>query len=107
MGTPSSSTDRLWAALKDVEDPEFLISVVDMGLIVDIRREGRRANVQLTFTSMGCPATDMIVDDVRGRLLMEPDIDEVGVEIVWDPIWSKQRLTPEGRLALLEMGVAV
>ena len=98
---------RLWEALKDVEDPEFPISVVDMGLIVDACAHDGRADIKLTFTSMGCPGVEMIVDDIRARLLREPDIHEVDIEIVWEPIWTKDRLSEDGKMAMREWGISL
>lgn len=98
---------HLLEALRDVEDPELPISIVDLGLVVDIRRRGTGAEVKLTFTAMGCPAMDMIVDDVRDRLLREADVDDVNVEIVWDPIWTKDRMTEDGKAAMRECGISV
>jgi metal-sulfur cluster biosynthetic enzyme len=95
------------AALHDVADPEFPVSVVDMGLIVGVRREGDTAHVQLTFTAMGCPCMDFIVDDIRARLRQEPGIGDVKMEIVWDPPWTKGRLTASGRERLQRLGMAV
>jgi metal-sulfur cluster biosynthetic enzyme len=100
-------TDRLWTALRDVEDPEFLVSIVDMGLVVDIRESAGEVSVKLTFTAMGCPATDMIIDDVRARLIDEPGVNRVDIDVVWDPIWTAERLSTDGKLALSEMGIAV
>src|SRR5918911_4609591 len=90
-------------ALREVNDPEFPISVVDMGLIQRVWREGDRVRVRLTFTTMGCPAMDMILDDVRERLLQEPGVREVQIEIVWDPPWTKARLSERGRQRLRQM----
>jgi phenylacetate-CoA oxygenase PaaJ subunit len=98
---------RLLDALRDVEDPEIPVSIVDLGLVVDVSVDANRACVKITFTAMGCPGIDMIVDDVRERLLREPGIDDVRVEIVWDPIWTKDRLTEDGRAALRECGISV
>jgi phenylacetate-CoA oxygenase PaaJ subunit len=98
---------QLLQALHDVEDPELPISVVDMGLIVGLEIRESVVDVQLTFTAMGCPAMDMIVDDVRARLLREPGVDEVHVEIVWHPIWTKASMTDEGRAQLREWGISV
>src|SRR5579859_367683 len=95
-----SAESRLIQALKDVEDPEFALSVVDLGLIVDLALVHGRADVKITFTLMGCPAMDMIIDDVRERLLREPEVHEVDIEVVWDPIWTKKRLSDEGKMAL-------
>lgn len=100
-------TRSLWAALQDVTDPEFPVSVVDMGLIYGLRREGESARVQLTFTAMGCPGMDFIVQDIRARLLQEPGISRVELEIVWDPPWTKNRLTEKGRERLQRLGMAV
>jgi len=102
--------DELWDALREVEDPEMAISIVDMGLIVSAERAGsagETAHIQLTYTAMGCPATYMIEEDVQTRLLQVPGICDVQIETVWEPVWTKARLTAEGRDALQSLGVAV
>jgi metal-sulfur cluster biosynthetic enzyme len=99
--------EQLLAALQDVSDPEFPVSVVDMGLIYGLQREGETARVQLTFTAMGCPCMEFIVQDIRARLLQEPGISAVQMEIVWDPPWTKNRLTPGGRERLQRLGMAL
>ena len=99
--------DRIWAALAEIQDPEMPINLVDLGLIYGVRREGGRVDVDLTFTAMGCPAADFVIEDVRERLLAEPDIDEVQVRVVWDPPWTAARLTEAGRDALETWGLAV
>jgi metal-sulfur cluster biosynthetic enzyme len=100
---------RLWSLLQTVEDPEIPVSLVDMGLIVALAYDPllRRASVKLTFTAMGCPAMDMIQDDIRSQLLRDPDVDQVDIEIVWDPVWTHQRLSPEARAAMRGIGVSV
>ena len=99
--------DRLWAALRDVEDPEVPVSVVDMGLIVSIAYQNRVASLQITYTAMGCPAMDMIQDDIRARLLREPDVDRVDIEVVWDPVWNGSRLSGTARQTMRELGLGV
>lgn len=100
---------RLWEALRHVEDPEIPVSVVAMGLIVSLHYEPseRAANVELTFTSMGCPAMEFIQDDIRDALLGDPEVDEVRIEIVWDPVWTKDRLRAGARERMRELGIAV
>src|SRR5919198_1245641 len=90
---------RLWTALQEVEDPEIPISVVGMGLIVSLayRAAERVVDLQLTFTAMGCPSMDFIQDDIRERLLAEPDVDDVRIEVVWDPVWTRSRISEEAR----------
>ena len=99
--------DRLWAALHDVQDPEMPINLVDLGVIYRITERDGVVDVDLTFTAMGCPASDFIVDDVRERLLREPGVEEVRVNVVWDPPWTTARMTEAGRDALEEWGLAV
>jgi metal-sulfur cluster biosynthetic enzyme len=99
--------DRLWAALHDVQDPEMPINLVDLGVIYGITEHNGVVDVDLTFTAMGCPASEFIVDDVRERLLQEPGVEEVRVNVVWDPPWTTARMTEAGRDALEEWGLAV
>jgi len=91
-----TSCPALWDALRDVMDPELPISIVDMGLIVDLTQHDGIVDIKLTFTAMGCPAMDFIMDDIRDRLLQEPGVGVVNIEIVWDPVWTKARLSEEG-----------
>ena len=107
MNGLATADDALLNALRDVEDPEFTISIVDMGLVVGLERTGTRVDLKITFTAMGCPATDMIIDDARARLLREPGVEQVGVEVVWDPIWTKNRLSPDARADLRALGISV
>jgi phenylacetate-CoA oxygenase PaaJ subunit len=101
-------TQRLWAALREVQDPEMPINLVDLGVIYDIRQgDDGMVEVDLTFTAMGCPASDFILDDVRERLRREAGVQEVRINVVWDPPWTSARLTEQGREALEEWGLAV
>jgi metal-sulfur cluster biosynthetic enzyme len=98
---------RVWAALAEINDPEMPVNLVDLGLIYGIDVSGGTVRLRLTFTAMGCPATDMILGDIRERLLAEPGVESVAIEIVWDPPWTSARLTPDGRGALLAWGLSV
>jgi metal-sulfur cluster biosynthetic enzyme len=106
---PGSVVARLWAALREVEDPEIPVSLVDMGLIVavDYAADERAARLKITYTAMGCPAMDMIQDDIRARLLGEPDVDRVDIEVVWDPVWTHRRLSQSARESMRELGLSV
>jgi metal-sulfur cluster biosynthetic enzyme len=100
---------RLWQALRHVEDPEIPVSVVGMGLIVSLcyRAPERTADLQITFTAMGCPAMDFIEEDIREALLRDPDVDRVDIEVVWDPVWTKDRIRAEARTRMRELGIVV
>jgi metal-sulfur cluster biosynthetic enzyme len=100
-------TQGLWAALSEVEDPEMPVNLVDLGVIYAVAENDGVVEVDLTFTAMGCPASEFILDDVRDRLLREPGVREVKVNVVWDPPWTTARITQAGRDALEAWGLAV
>jgi metal-sulfur cluster biosynthetic enzyme len=98
---------RLWSALREVEDPEIPISVVGMGLIVSLAYlpDIRTADLEITYTAMGCPAMEFIQDDIREALLADPDVDSVDLEVVWDPVWTKSRIREEARSTMRRLGI--
>ena len=95
---------ELIEALHDVLDPEYPISIVDLGLIRGVWVEGRTARIKLTYTCMGCPAMEMIQDDVCERLLQVEGIDRVDIEVVWDE-WSRRDISQRGLIQLRTVGV--
>ncbi len=99
--------DRVWLALAEIDDPEMPINLVDLGVIYEVEARKGSVRVELTFTAMGCPASDMIVNDIRERLLREPGVNDVDIEVVWDPPWSSARLTPDGRATLRAWGLSI
>ncbi|HEY5034346.1 MAG TPA: metal-sulfur cluster assembly factor [Candidatus Dormibacteraeota bacterium] len=100
-------TEKLWAALAEVQDPEMPINLVDLGVIYRIAEQDGLVEVDLTFTAMGCPASDFILEDVRERLLREDGVREVRINVVWNPPWTVARVTEAGRDALESWGLAV
>jgi len=100
-------TERLWAALSEIQDPEMPVSLVDLGVIYGIEEHDGVVDVDLTFTAMGCPASEFIIDDVRERLMREPGVQLVRVQVVWDPPWTVARMTQDGRDSLEAWGLAV
>lgn len=98
--------EYIWRALTEVMDPEFPISLVDLGLIYNVRQLDRVVEVDLTFTATACPCMEFIRSDIRDRLLQEETIDEVRINEVWDPPWTIERMTEEGRAAMRRCGVA-
>jgi metal-sulfur cluster biosynthetic enzyme len=104
-----AATESLWAALEQVNDPELPISLVDLGLIYDVRRapdDPRRVVVELTYTAMGCPCTSFIRQDIVDRLVREDDVDTVEIAEVWSPAWTRARMTARGRVLMRTFGVA-
>lgn len=89
-----------------VTDPEYALSIVDLGLIYDVRMADGRWRITMTFTSIGCPAMDMIIDDVRKTVEEVVEVGEVVVDVVWSPPWTRHRISPRGKQVLAMYGVA-
>ncbi len=96
--------DEITGALREVEDPELPISVVDLGLVRGIEIDGASVRVRMTFTSVACPCTHMITEDVEKRLLELDGVDSVRVEEVFEA-WSREDVSPEGRAVLATLAV--
>ena len=101
------ATAGLWEALREVMDPEIPVSLVDLGLICDIRRDLGAVEVDVTFTSTACPAIGFIKEDIRNRLLQEPGVDEVVVNETWRVSWTADRISETGKLTMRRYGISV
>jgi len=91
--------------LGEVLDPEIPISLVDLGLVYGVEVRDGVAEVHLTYTATACPCMEFIREDVTDRLARERWIREVRLVEVWDPPWTAERITPEGRRRLRRLGV--
>ena len=85
-------------ALEKVVDPEVALNIVDVGLVYGVTVADGRMDVNITMTSAACPVTDIIVDDVENVLddAMPPEL-KIHVELVWEPPWTPQRMSPRAR----------
>lgn len=100
----TATVQDLEAALQGVQDPEYPVSVIDMGLIRGLAVRGDTAEVKLTYTSLGCPCKEMITDDVRDALLAVDGIGSVEVQEVFEP-WTHRNLSRRARRTLNDLGV--
>ncbi|KKT42689.1 MAG: hypothetical protein UW64_C0024G0007 [Microgenomates group bacterium GW2011_GWC1_44_37] len=92
--------DKIREALRKVIDPELGVSIVDLGLIYDIRYEDGEAEVEMTLTSPGCPLAPVIDKMVRNAMKDVPEVKNVTIDLVWDPPWSKDAMSEELRAEL-------
>jgi probable FeS assembly SUF system protein SufT len=100
-----ANEEKIRDNLRTVFDPEIPVNVVDLGLIYKIEIEqveerGRIAFVDLTLTAPGCGMGPVIAEDVKGKVLELPGIDDAEVEIVWDPPWTQDMMSEEGKMEL-------
>ena len=111
--TGPASEEDVWRALRQCYDPEIPVNIVDLGLVYDLTlspastRGGSPAqggpahvNVKMTLTAPGCGMGPAIAADARGRILALPGVASADVQLVWDPPWSADMATPEGRRIL-------
>ncbi|MBH8597731.1 MULTISPECIES: metal-sulfur cluster assembly factor [unclassified Thermoactinomyces] len=86
--------------LKDVYDPELGINVVDLGLIYDVDIKDNQVFIKMTLTTPGCPLHDTLSNGVKTALSLHPAIQSVEVEVVWDPPWTPEKISPEAKKSL-------
>ncbi len=99
--------NQVWQALKEVNDPEYPLSIVDLGMIYKVKVLQARVAIEMTFTAIGCPAIDMILLDVDEEVRKISGVKNVDIEIVWNPPWTRNKITPAGREILQYYGVGV
>jgi len=99
------SEEQVRASLKQCMDPEIPISIVDLGLIYDIDiSEKNDVNIKMTMTTKGCPLHDTMVDDVKRYTRKVSGVNNVNVDIVWDPPWSMDKISDEAKSVMKNMG---
>jgi probable FeS assembly SUF system protein SufT len=96
----------VWAQLRNVYDPEIPVNIVDLGLIYgmnvteDESGNGKRISVQMTLTAPGCGMGPTLAAEAQHRILSSPGVASANVELVWDPPWSPDRISQEGKMKL-------
>jgi metal-sulfur cluster biosynthetic enzyme len=92
------SEDDVRQALRTVEDPEAGMSVLDLGLVYGIALEPGRVRVEMTMTSPACPAASYLVDEAAAAIrAVAPPGSDVQVDLVWEPPWTPERMSPEAQ----------
>jgi metal-sulfur cluster biosynthetic enzyme len=85
-------------ALKTVEDPEAGMNIVDLGLVYGISVEPGRVRVEMTMTSPACPVGAFLVDESAAAIrAVAPEGTDVQVDLVWEPPWTPERMSPEAQ----------
>ena len=93
------------SSLKQCMDPEVPLSIVDMGLIYGINvNENNDVNIKMTMTTQGCPLHETMVDDVKRYTRKVSGVNNVNVEIVWDPPWTMDKMSDDAKAMMKQMG---
>ncbi len=94
----SVTAQQVLESLKQCMDPEIPINVVDMGLIYGVNvSDDNKVDVKMTMTTRGCPLHDTLVNDVKRYVNKVSGVSSVNVEIVWDPPWTPEKMSEEGK----------
>ncbi|HVP75120.1 MAG TPA: metal-sulfur cluster assembly factor [Gaiellaceae bacterium] len=94
------SKNELLEALRQVEDPELGMDIVDLGLLYDVEVEGPKVRIVYSLTSMGCPAGPLIAQDIDRTAREVPGVEEVDLELIFDPPWTPDRMSDDAKFIL-------
>ena len=94
------TADMVYSALKDVHDPEIPVSIVDLGLVYEVKIVDDWVGIKMTLTSPGCGMSTMIANNARERVKKIPGVTDADVRIVWQPQWTPAMMTDEARKKL-------
>jgi metal-sulfur cluster biosynthetic enzyme len=95
-----ATRDEVMEVLRQVEDPELGMDVVDLGLIYEAEVENSKAKVTYSLTSMGCPAGPLIAQDIEGAVRQVDGIEDVELELTFDPPWTPDRMSDDAKFIL-------
>jgi metal-sulfur cluster biosynthetic enzyme len=94
------SREEVVEALREVEDPELGMDIVELGLFYDAEIEGPNVKVHYTLTSMGCPVGPMIQEDIERVVTQIPGVESVQSELTFDPPWTPDRMSDDAKFIL-------
>ncbi len=91
------NAEQIKLALRKVKDPELNLNIMDLGLVYDVLVEDRTVVINMTLTSPGCPAGPQIMNDVERTVRGMPGVEDVLMNLVWEPYWTPERIEPRVR----------
>lgn len=98
--TATITLDEVYEALRDVYDPEIPVNVVDLGLVYDVKVDEGNVDVKMTLTFAGCGMGPYIAQQAEWRLAELEGVEDVNVEVVFDPPWTPDMITEDGKKLL-------
>ena len=94
---PPPTDEIVKLALRKVKDPELNLNIIDLGLVYEIRVEGRTVEVDMSLTSPACPSGPQLMGDAERAVRNVPGVADVQVNLVWSPLWTPDRIDPRVR----------
>ena len=92
--------DKIITEIKKIYDPEIPVNIYDLGLIYDVQVNDKKVKIKMTLTSPNCPVAESLPKDAKDSAMQVEEVEEVDLELVWDPPWTKEMLSDAAKLEL-------
>ena len=92
--------DKIIAEIKTIYDPEIPVNIYDLGLIYDINVDKKKVKIKMTLTSPNCPVAESLPKEVKDIAMQVEEIEDVDLELVWEPPWNKDMMSEAAKLEL-------
>jgi metal-sulfur cluster biosynthetic enzyme len=92
--------EDVYDVLRTCYDPEIPVNIVDLGLVYDVQVLEQKVDVKMTLTTPGCGMGGYIASEAEQKILELPDVQEVKVELIWEPPWEPSMMSPEAKKTL-------
>ena len=92
--------EKIIAEIKKIYDPELPVNIYDLGLIYEVQVNEKKAKIKMTLTTPNCPVAESLPKEVKDGAMQVDEIEDVDLELVWDPPWSKDMMSDAAKLEL-------
>ena len=92
--------NKIIEEIRKIYDPEVPVNIYELGLIYDIKVVGRKAVIKMTLTTPNCPVAESLPKEVKEGAMQVEEIDDVDLQLVWDPPWTKEMMSDAAKLEL-------
>tara|TARA_B100001248_G_scaffold42959_1_gene27458 strand:- start:180 stop:476 length:297 start_codon:yes stop_codon:yes gene_type:complete len=92
--------DKIISEIKKIYDPELPVNIYDLGLIYDVQVNEKKAKIIMTLTTPNCPVAESLPKEVKDGVMQVEEIEDVDLELVWDPPWTKEMMSDAAKLEL-------
>ena len=92
--------EKIIAEIKKIYDPELPVNIYDLGLIYDVQVNEKKAKIKMTLTTPNCPVAESLPKEVKDGAMQVDEIEDVDLELVWDPPWDKSMMSEAAKLEL-------
>ena len=92
--------DKIITEIRKIYDPELPVNIYELGLIYDVQVDNKKAMIKMTLTTPNCPVAESLPNEVKESVMQVEEIEDVDLELVWDPPWNKDMMSDAAKLEL-------